>query len=74
MVASSALGSDLEAAQNVDLGTARPEHSEERRKIGKVTHTFACRSVNSKSILGHDTFFERGIMGLSSATLTATTG
>ena len=45
MVASSALGSDLEAAQNVDLGTARPEHSEERGKIGKVTPHF-CLSLS----------------------------
>ena len=40
MVASSVLGSDCVAAQNVDYGTARPAHSEERGKIGKVTPCF----------------------------------
>ena len=34
-------------------------------KYEKWLHTFACRSVNSYSISSHDTFFERGIMGLS---------
>ena len=45
IVANSALGSDCVATQNVDYGTARPAHSEEKGNIGKVTPLF-CLSLS----------------------------
>ena len=38
------------ACQNVDKGTARPEHSVERRKIGKVTPRFTSIRVGPRKL------------------------